>query len=146
MLGLLRKFQQLHGVGVQLAGKHHEGVEAVHAGKDAREGCGVDADVDDGGREAVEGVEVYGVGVNMLIFQKRQEFVEVAHVGLDGVVGESFLQLQVLVVSASEFLHEELSEKQFQFTRIWKEAGKLELPCFVSIGCRSVDQVISVSP
>ena len=98
LLADLGRLEQLGGVGLDAVVEDEVGVERADAGEDARLRAGVDADVVE---RRGEGLQVGEGGIERalaLVGEEAEELLHVAHIGVEGVRRERFLEDEVLPV------------------------------------------------
>ena len=86
MLGALRKFKQLSGVIIDFSVHHEEMIETPHSRQDTRKGQGIDAEVYQLSRKAMEVVEGRGKDIHILCQGKVGKLLEVALICLNGII------------------------------------------------------------
>ena len=104
MLRFFGKFEQFGRVHFEHIAEHQEMVETPHSRQNAREGGGMDAEVEHECGEVVEVFQLNSHEVLAFIGDEAQELVEVAHVGINRVGRTALLQFQILVVATHQFL------------------------------------------
>ena len=105
---------------------YQKNVEVVYSCEDTCQGSGMDADVDESGGKLVKVVECDKTEVHPFICEEGEEFLQVAFVGLDGIVGKAFFQFQVLMVATLDGVYVGIRNKKVNSEKV-PSANQLRL-------------------